>query len=201
VLCATTTIAQGINFPVASVFLSSVFFASKTYPFRHEMSKRAFWNLAGRAGRVGQDSVGIVGVAAGRDQREVAKFIAHRHGGLVSRLATMIRQIDEAKMGDMVAVLHEPQWSDFRSYIAHLWNEQKTLAGFWPRRKPCSATRSDIPRCKAAPTAKEQRKAGRCWTRRANTPRELAAHPENSTLADATGFDSGGRSRGAAWVG
>ena len=61
VLCATTTLAQGINFPVSSVFL-----ATNLYPYGVKMSPREFWNLAGRAGRMNQDSVGVVGIAEAR---------------------------------------------------------------------------------------------------------------------------------------
>lgn len=192
VLCATTTIAQGINFPVASVFLSSVFFAAKTYPFQREMSKRAFWNLAGRAGRVGQDSVGVVGVAAGRDQKAVANFIAHATEDLVSRLALMIRQIDEAKMGDLVAVLHEPQWSDFRSYIAHLWNEQKNLEGVLAETETVLRNTLGYSTLQGSTDRKEQRKARVLLDATRQYATELAAHPENSTLADSTGFDPEG---------
>ena len=60
ILCATTTIAQGINFPVSSVFLQT-----HKYPYGQEMSSREFWNLAGRAGRIGHDSVGVIGLAEG----------------------------------------------------------------------------------------------------------------------------------------
>ena len=62
VLCATTTIAQGINFPVSSVFLASRFFQGE---LPKEMAPRDFWNLAGRAGRMQHDSVGVVGLAVG----------------------------------------------------------------------------------------------------------------------------------------
>src|SRR5262249_51149660 len=84
VLCATSTVAQGINFPVSSVFLSS----------RHvyqdgrmaEMSPREFWNLAGRAGRIGHDSVGVIGLAEGRNRTDVLAYVSKTTGALASRL-------------------------------------------------------------------------------------------------------------------
>ena len=57
VLCATSTIAQGINFPVSSVFLASRYIYNDGRS--DEMSSREFWNLAGRAGRLSHDSVGV----------------------------------------------------------------------------------------------------------------------------------------------
>ncbi|TGG96360.1 MAG: DEAD/DEAH box helicase, partial [Aphanocapsa feldmannii 277cV] len=62
-LCATSTIAQGINFPVSSVFLSSRYVLQGTMSV--EIAPREFWNLAGRAGRIGHDSVGVVGLCEG----------------------------------------------------------------------------------------------------------------------------------------
>lgn len=77
VLCATSTIAQGINFPVSSVFL-----ASRHLPVKSgkEIPTRAFWNLAGRAGRIEHDSVGIVGIAAGTDPASVQDYIGEQTG-------------------------------------------------------------------------------------------------------------------------
>ena len=48
-LVATTTIAQGVNFPVSGVVM-----ASHQYPYGEDMPPEDFWNVAGRAGRVSQ---------------------------------------------------------------------------------------------------------------------------------------------------
>ena len=74
-LCATSTIAQGINFPVSSIFLASRF-VPQGGPQSVEMSSREFWNLAGRAGRIDHDSVGVIGLAEGKDRQAQIKFIS-----------------------------------------------------------------------------------------------------------------------------
>ena len=89
VLCATTTLAHGINFPVASVFL-----ATRLFPYGKEMSPRVFWNLAGRAGRVDQESVGIVGLAAGNDPDGNRRFVSQTTGALVSRLIGLLDEVE-----------------------------------------------------------------------------------------------------------
>lgn len=66
VLCATTTIAQGINFPVSSVCIQSISLSGPGYST--DMTPREFWNLAGRAGRIGQNSLGLVGIACNKDK-------------------------------------------------------------------------------------------------------------------------------------
>ncbi len=99
VLCATTTIVQGINFPVSSIFLASRFLPSRGSP---EMPVRSFWNLAGRAGRTDQDSVGVVGLAAGEDAAAVRAYVARSSGDLVSRLSTMLGELEAAgRLGDL----------------------------------------------------------------------------------------------------
>ena len=106
-LCATTTIAQGINFPVSSVFLAGtgVFDGSKTV----DMGPREFWNLAGRAGRIDQDSVGVVGLAEGRDRNTRIEFVSRNTGALVSRLVALLE--DLAEQGEL-ASLSEVLWKD-----------------------------------------------------------------------------------------
>jgi len=125
VLCATTTIAQGINFPVSSVFLQSI-----EYPYSKKMTYREFWNLAGRAGRVGQDNVGVVGIACdtAEKERELIDYVKESTGDLTSRLIAILKSLEESgKLNDLESMMYAPQWEDFRCYIAHLLNEKKEL--------------------------------------------------------------------------
>lgn len=123
VLCATTTIAQGINFPVSSVFLQT-----NKYPYGKEMSFREFWNLAGRAGRINHDSVGVVGLAEGGNRESLVKFLGQSTGSLVSRLVSQLDRLAEiGELSNLSKVLWQDQWEDFRCYIAHLWAEKKNL--------------------------------------------------------------------------
>ena len=126
VLCATTTIAQGINFPVSSVFLAGTGFydGSKTV----DMGPREFWNLAGRAGRINHDSVGVVGLAEGRDRNTRVEFVSRNTGALVSRLVALLEELaEQGELSNLSEVLWKDQWEDFRCYISHLWAEKKNL--------------------------------------------------------------------------
>ena len=126
VLCATTTIAQGINFPVSSVFL-----ASKSLPGPKRsvnMTPREFWNLAGRAGRVGHDSVGVVGLAEGTNRAETISFVQQATGALVSRLVTLLDKLAElGELAKLSGVLWKDEWEDFRCFIAHYCTQASSL--------------------------------------------------------------------------
>ena len=52
IVCATTTLAEGVNFPFSTVIVESL------VGYNYELSPRSLWNIAGRAGRFGVDSEG-----------------------------------------------------------------------------------------------------------------------------------------------
>ncbi|HEY5955663.1 MAG TPA: DEAD/DEAH box helicase [Polyangiaceae bacterium] len=123
VLCATTTLAQGINFPVSSVFL-----ATTKYPYGIPFKAREFWNLAGRAGRMNQESVGVVGIADANRGEEIRRFVRSAAGELASQLVTIVASLDQANDGDaLLGVIQQEQWEDFRCYVNHLVHEIKNL--------------------------------------------------------------------------
>lgn len=193
VLCATTTIAQGINFPVSSVFLANRHLKMRAHPFQREMSTRDFWNLAGRAGRMQHDSVGVVGLAASKDPDGVKKFVSAATGDLVSRLLEMLDQLETSggKL-DLALVINQEQWADFRSYVAHLWAEKNNLDAVLAETEQLLRNTFGYTSLqgRSDPKSAERAKALLEGTRR--YAQRLADHPENSVLADATGFSPEG---------
>ncbi len=130
-LVATTTIAQGVNFPVSGVVM-----ASHQYPSSkgtYDMPPADFWNIAGRAGRVDQGSLGVVAMAAENDAKaeKLREFIHKQTGELNSAL---IRLVEEA--GDFIdnlelIVYQKPEWSAFLQYLAHTY-QQMGCPQFFP---------------------------------------------------------------------
>lgn len=127
VLCATTTVAQGINFPVSSVFMQSIYLSDDSYG--RQMKPREFWNLAGRAGRIGHSSVGVIGIACEDDEDEaiITSFVREKTGELISRLVSMINDLYETGKLFNLNVIYNEEWTDFRCYIAHMCNEKESL--------------------------------------------------------------------------
>lgn len=184
VLCATTTIAQGINFPVASVFL-----ASRYFPYGHEMTPRTFWNLAGRAGRVDQDNMGIVGLASGADLAGVKQYVSTATGNLVSRLIGMLDELQQrGELQNLALLIQEDQWADFRSYVAHLWRQKGTLDAVLAETEQLLRNTYGYSVLQASGEVAAREKARALLDATRQYAALLAQHPENASLADATGF-------------
>jgi len=184
VLCTTTTLIHGINFPVASVFL-----ATRKYPYGKEISSRTFWNLAGRAGRVDQESVGIVGLAAGNDADGNRQFVSQTTGALVSRLIGLLDEVEHrGKLGQLSVIIQEDQWSDFRCYVAHLWNEKKNLDAVLAEAEQLLRNTYGFGALQERSDTSARQKAQALLKATGDYARKLADNPGHAALADATGF-------------
>lgn len=127
-LVATTTIAQGINFPVSAVIIGSY-----NYPFRGPMPVRDFWNLAGRVGRAGQDSMGWVGMAVRNDQDLLAagQYVRQASDELHSQLVNAIDNAMRYAEFDFEHWLFiDERWSAILQYISHLRKQTQQQEAF-----------------------------------------------------------------------
>lgn len=120
VLVSTTAIAQGVNFPVSSVVLSDY-----RYPRGKKMPPQDFWNLAGRAGRLFQQTLGLVVFVSKEEQnKDIEDFVNKRVEDLVS---TLIGMVDEVKgLGSQFGLeelVYDQRWSSFVRYLAHAYRQ------------------------------------------------------------------------------
>lgn len=189
-LCATSTIAQGINFPVSSVFLSSRFAPQGTRSV--EITPRDFWNLAGRAGRIDHDSVGVVGLAEGKDRDALVEFVSRSTGALVSRLVVLLDELAiQGNLAQLSDVLWQDQWEDFRCYIAHLWTEKKNLDAVLADSEQVLRQTYGYTSMRNDP--EQRQKADALLDATHSYARKLADMPEGTVeLADSTGFSPEG---------
>jgi hypothetical protein len=118
-IVATTTLAQGINFPISNVVLGSY-----QYPYGRDMPAEDFWNIAGRAGRVNQGQPGVILLAAHNAEREAAlrQYLESAAMELSSTLVSMVEaalknygRLDLAKLSFM------GDWSSFVQFITHTY--------------------------------------------------------------------------------
>ena len=189
VLCATTTIAQGINFPVSSVFL-----ASKNLPGPRRsvsMTPREFWNLAGR---VGHDSVGVVGLAQGTNRAETISFVREATGALVSRLVTLLDELAEAgQLAELSGVLRNDEWEDFRCYIAHYCSQAASLESLLADAEHLLRNTYGYTTLRADPDRSEH--AAALLESARSYASECMKKPRLAQLADSTGFSPEGVSK------
>lgn len=128
-LAATTTIAQGVNFPISSVVM-----ASHQYPFGQAIPPEDFWNIAGRAGRVDQGSLGVVALVATKDADKgvLKEFIQKNARELNSTLIYLVKQLIES-FGEIdlnKSIYENPEWSAFLQYLAHTYRQTKNPERF-----------------------------------------------------------------------
>jgi replicative superfamily II helicase len=124
-LAATTTIAQGVNFPVSGVVMASHQYRLSKLPFRETMPPEDFWNIAGRAGRVGQGSLGVVALVADTNTKAemLKEFINNQSGDLNSALLKLATEADDLLTDLGGIVYRKPEWSSFLQYLAHTYRQ------------------------------------------------------------------------------
>jgi len=162
------------------------------------MTAREFWNLAGRAGRIQHDSLGVVGLAnsassSASTPEAIKRYVADVADDLVSRLDQMLDELYRAgELHRLSAVIHQEQWASFRSYVAHLWAEKQELEAVLAETEGLLRnTLGYSSMCAADSKAKQQQAAALLEATR-DYAHQLAEHPENAVLADSTGFSPEG---------
>jgi len=122
VVCGTSTLAQGVNFPIANVLLETLQRKTDGPEVWTDLAFSEFWNIAGRAGRALKDPVGLVAFAA-RNDGDVAEFREYLEGearSLASALLGAVEQLQDAETQfDLSFVYNNPVLSVFTQYIAH----------------------------------------------------------------------------------
>ena len=193
VLCATTTIAQGINFPVSSIFLSRVDHPTKQGSV--PMSSREFWNLAGRAGRVDQDSVGVVGLATHGLEKTayLRRFVEQATSDLASRLVTLLQEIaGRSPQAQLTAVINDRQWADFRSFVAHMLHEIDDIRSLTNRTEQLLRSTFGFSQLRSANDPASRAKAESLIRVTNAYAQRLSENMGAVALADSTGFDPEG---------
>ena len=122
VMVATTTLAQGVNFPISSIVIND--YKVGTPP--EKMTLDEFWNIAGRAGRADQDTLGIVAFSSKKENyTEIESYVTDQVSELVSHLETLVLKASERgsalNLKDLVK--NDPEWSNFVQYLCHAYRQ------------------------------------------------------------------------------
>ncbi len=123
-VCGTMTLAQGVNFPIASVVIESL---QKSVRHRGQRTWRdltfeEFWNVAGRAGRALRDRVGLVAfpVSERRDIDGIRAYLQRDATAVVSALTDSLRSVtDTAHEFNLRLIADHPAIGMFFQYLTH----------------------------------------------------------------------------------
>lgn len=134
-LIATTTLAQGVNFPISNVVLSTHYKpvrVGEAYT-KEKLRPDEFWNIAGRAGRLFHDTLGLVIFASQTpDDPGLESYVNEKVVALASALEQMIQDTVE-KGWDLNLrwlVRNDAKWSSFVQYLAHCYRKVGDHAQF-----------------------------------------------------------------------
>lgn len=110
VLVATGTLAQGVNLPVKTVLIHTLhqYDSAAEEDDDQRVTKRDFWNTAGRAGRAGAETEGhIIVVALGDYEAQQARqYLLAPPDPLRGRLYALLQEIMAARLSDDEFRLH-----------------------------------------------------------------------------------------------
>lgn len=119
ILAATTTLAQGVNFPIKHVIVESI---SKPSRPPEDMTFSEFWNIGGRAGRAFYDHMGLI-VFAGTSKGDIEiykKFLNDDADNLLSSILSALETLDLVKIKfNFDFVKANPQLAYFIQYLLH----------------------------------------------------------------------------------
>ena len=120
-LLATTTLAQGMNFPIKTVIFSDMVLGGGKN--QKDISYNNFWNIAGRAGRAYKDIEGHIIIGSNKNAKEKAYFfIKENIKDTISSLKYFFDKIDENSTIDYDFIKNEPIAQNFLQYLNHLLN-------------------------------------------------------------------------------
>jgi replicative superfamily II helicase len=116
VICGTTTLAAGVNFPISAVVVETLQKGDQ------DLSYADFWNIAGRAGRALVDTLGVVAFPSRgeRDQTTYEEFLRSEAVQVASQLSEVLIDIDDLQgQFNMRAVERHPAFGAFLQFLAH----------------------------------------------------------------------------------
>ncbi len=118
VVCGTTTLAQGVNFPISNVIVEGRTSGRDGKKYSHAQ----FWNMAGRAGRGLHTDLGVVAypVHTAAQRKDWVEFFEHGAEKIASQLAELVTAADAIGQNFNFANLRDhPTLSSFLQYLAH----------------------------------------------------------------------------------
>jgi len=123
ILCATTTLAQGVHFPLSAAVIESYHRRRRLGPYwiNEQLKPMEFWNIVGRVGRTLQDSLGTISFAATSeaDVRKIEEYLHKDADIVVSSITEALSELEENANYDIRLIEKHPSLTAFFRYLVH----------------------------------------------------------------------------------
>ncbi len=128
IVFSTTTLAQGMNFPITTVIFSTLLVGGGKEI--HELSNSEFWNIAGRAGRAYMDTEGHIITPYKESNKEtknvLSKYIKNDIKEILSTLNMLLDDEYENVDFNFQLIKNNVALSSFLQYINHILTISET---------------------------------------------------------------------------
>lgn len=125
ILTATTTLAQGVNFPIKHIVIEGTYLRAKPPKKGKHLSSNQFWNIAGRAGRAFKDHMGGIFFAAGNTSHfdDYKEYIESDADKVLSSLCNALKDLEDVQQEfDLEFIRRNEEFASFIRYILHTVN-------------------------------------------------------------------------------
>lgn len=121
VVCGTSTLAQGVNFPLSAVIIETLKVPQGRGKAPRDMTFAEFWNIAGRAGRALKDPLGLVlyPITSPAQEGDFRAYLQREAQDVVSALAAVLSGLEDVEEYGLRLVRSQPALSQFLQYLAH----------------------------------------------------------------------------------
>ncbi|WP_210367959.1 DEAD/DEAH box helicase [Bacillus sp. REN3] len=120
VISATTTLAQGMNFPISTVVFQSMHVPEGT--FSRSMTSAEFWNIAGRAGRALNDKEGHILAIHEKesDEKQFTNYLSNKNNEVLSSLLDTLDLYNEDDDFNFGLLRKSAGFTNLLQYIYHI---------------------------------------------------------------------------------
>jgi len=123
ILCATTTLAQGVHFPLSAAVIETYHRSRRVGSWwkTEELKPWELWNIIGRVGRTLEDSIGTIAFAATSeaDIRKLEEFLQKDADIVASSITEALEELDENVVFNINLVGRHRSLSAFFQYLLH----------------------------------------------------------------------------------
>lgn len=128
VIAATTTLAQGMNFPISTVIFQGMSVPEES-SYSRQMTDAEFWNISGRAGRALTDKEGhIIAITkSDKEKEQFKKYLSKKNNEVLSSLLETLKGLSEHVDFNLSLLRKSKGLTNLLQYIYHILSIDKNI--------------------------------------------------------------------------